>query len=539
MSTAVFIKIAQSAAKVKPVGIDLKLQAQSELISFYSNQTLYQYKDKYYLVCGSLRHKSETSASALAQYLRGEDNPIPFGQYLGIEYSPKENRIIIINDSLACFPLYILKTAEAFYLSTQPGFFRALDNYKPALNSEKIPAILAATFSAADKCIIKDVSPLPKGSRLDIDLTGLRISKKEAIYPCTENNISFKEASAQLKQILSEVTSEYLQSFNNPASELSGGIDSSCITAQLSELTSAKCKAFSISFPHTELDEGLYRQDFKQKHSLSLTEFPGKILPLEYYQENCNKLFLSPDFPNSILANLYLGSKEAAGTDLLLSGFGGDHLFSGKCYQQNFTEKYFPHLTVFRKFQAVRSFPILKKNLALREYEQLLARKNEIAVVSASSVKQMIYYLLKDPANQEYLSIAQLSANSYGISRLHPLFDKRVIDFTLSLPDNLLQAPKKLLKEALQAELPDSIMNREDKTDFSQLFYKTLEQASFRPILEQAIERFESFLNPDYCRKVTANMMFDKNYNVFSFWNLAALEILAGSGLSWQQTKHF
>lgn len=98
----------------------------------------------------------------------------------------------------------------------------------------------------------------------------------------------------------------------------------------LCKLTNSDCQTFSISFSPAELDEGIYRQDFKSKHSLELAEFPGKILPLEFYQNNCQQLFIWPDFPNSSLANFYLASGKSAGVDLLLSGFGGDHLFSGK-----------------------------------------------------------------------------------------------------------------------------------------------------------------------------------------------------------------
>lgn len=97
------------------VNLDLPLQAQSELINFYSNKSLYPCQGKFYLVCGALKYKAEYSAAALARYLSQAGNNLLSGQYLGIEYSPKENKITILNDPQACFPLYILDTDEALY----------------------------------------------------------------------------------------------------------------------------------------------------------------------------------------------------------------------------------------------------------------------------------------------------------------------------------------------------------------------------------------------------------------------------------------
>ena len=119
------------------------------------------------------------------------------------------------------------------------------------------------------------------------------------------------------------------------ASFLSGGIDSSLITALLQNQTSEKIKSFTISFPEEGYGESLYNEGpYAKKIANYLntdhTEVPLTSKDIQNVIPEIPNIYSEPFADASQLAT-YLICKEirSSGIKVAISGDGGDELFGG------------------------------------------------------------------------------------------------------------------------------------------------------------------------------------------------------------------
>lgn len=112
---------------------------------------------------------------------------------------------------------------------------------------------------------------------------------------------------------------------------LSGGIDSSAVTAIASSLLPHAVKTINICFDNKEYDESVYAKLVAKKYGTEHIEV--KIDGKHFIQEMSNILKVI-DQPSNDGVNTYFISKAAkeSGLTVLLSGLGGDELFLGYLY---------------------------------------------------------------------------------------------------------------------------------------------------------------------------------------------------------------
>lgn len=93
---------------------------------------------------------------------------------------------------------------------------------------------------------------------------------------------------------------------------------------------------------------------------------------------------------------------------------------------------------------------------------------------------------LAQPAYQLTLELADQAAAAFGVEPRYPFFDRRLIDFCLSVPDNEKLAdgwPRLVFRRAMKGILPEEIRSRIDKGNLSPNFHRSLRasQASAPP----------------------------------------------------------
>ena len=137
------------------------------------------------------------------------------------------------------------------------------------------------------------------------------------------------DAPKRVRKLLETAVQEHLMADVPVASFLSGGIDSSVVTAIASQAMGAgKLQTFSVGFPEGEFDETQIAQIVAERygtdhHRIELNE--DEIIGL--VQEAVNRM----DAPSMDAINTYIVSKKVAesGIKVALSGLGGDELFGG------------------------------------------------------------------------------------------------------------------------------------------------------------------------------------------------------------------
>jgi asparagine synthase (glutamine-hydrolysing) len=132
----------------------------------------------------------------------------------------------------------------------------------------------------------------------------------------------------RVRGLIDNAVEEHLLSDVPVASFLSGGIDSSVITALAAQKLANKLQTYSVGFDLTEFDETAIAQEIADRyktvhHRIQLSEEEV----IASVTEAVDKL----DLPSVDAINTYIVSKAVAehGVKVALSGLGGDELFGG------------------------------------------------------------------------------------------------------------------------------------------------------------------------------------------------------------------
>jgi asparagine synthase (glutamine-hydrolysing) len=250
----------------------------------------------------------------------------------------RKRLLILARDRFGIKPLYYRLTSDSLSFASelksllrQPGFTREID-------PNGLETYLAFSCIPAPLTIFRGVSKLPPGSVMIWDANGgmsdVRIERYARPAPVPTGELrteSEDELAEELLERLRDSVRAHLIADVPVGILLSGGIDSSALTALASLESSGPVKTFSIGFEERLFDEresarlvaDLYETDH---HELVVRPDAVDLLPrlAEIYDEPFADASAIPTFIVSELAHRHV--------KVALSGEGGDELFGGYDY---------------------------------------------------------------------------------------------------------------------------------------------------------------------------------------------------------------
>ena len=299
--------------------------------------------------------------------------------------------------------------------------------------------------------------------------------------------VSSAGAPARVRKLVEKSVEEHLMADVPVATFLSGGIDSSVITAVAARaLGAGKLRTFSVGFMEEGFDESDVATEVAQRFDtehLRIELGAGEIIQL--VQEAVTRM----DAPSVDAINTYIVSKKVAeqGIKVALSGLGGDELFGG--------------------YPSFREAPILARIAAIpASIRRIFSKWGKIGariadLPSGADIYQVAIWRrrfwtdaklrraglplnsLHAPQPPELVDdFARISWAEMGIYMRQmllrdsdqmsmavslelrvPFLDRDLIDYTLSLPAHektRYRIPKGLLVEAFRDLLPERVYNR-------------------------------------------------------------------------------
>jgi asparagine synthase (glutamine-hydrolysing) len=250
----------------------------------------------------------------------------------------KRRRVLLSRDRFGIKPLFLADTGNALCFASElrsllavkdlPGFGALLTP-----DPEAAHAMVAWAYVPEDATIFRGVKRLPPAHRLELDLdTGRRtLTEYWRMHPSAEAGFvkSLGEACELVEPALVRAVREHLESDVPIATFLSGGIDSSLVTALAAEQSPAPLTAFSIGFREERFDESPYARRTAEKLGVAhevryLTEADAIAAVPE--------ALLAYDEPfgdSSSVATLLLARTVARTHKVALGGDGGDEVFAG------------------------------------------------------------------------------------------------------------------------------------------------------------------------------------------------------------------
>jgi asparagine synthase (glutamine-hydrolysing) len=262
----------------------------------------------------------------------------------------------------------------------------------------------------------------------------------------------------RLRSLLDQVVKEALPIEPEPVGVfLSGGLDSSCITALVAKFHAAPVHTYSIHFGDRTPNE-LEFSNLVAEHC----QTQHHILEIKF-QEMWDRLpetMAALDDPIGdplTVPNLLLGRLAKQDVNVILNGEGGDPCFGGPKNQPMLINSLYGSVTQQDSLQAY----LISYQKCATDLPQLL--KPEIWAAVASQPWVFSADLESDRSYLNRLMALNNLTFAAGVAGRSPLFDQRVVDLSMEIPPEYKLSgveEKAVLKAAVADLLPDAIINR-------------------------------------------------------------------------------
>ncbi|MGA1839539.1 MAG: asparagine synthase (glutamine-hydrolyzing) [bacterium] len=290
-------------------------------------------------------------------------------------WDAKKRRLVLARDRLGIKPLHYMMTKEGrIVFASELKAFLKFPGWEPKLDLEALNLYLTYEYVPTPKTIYKGVLKLPPGHMLffekghiclkeywDLDYSSGRINSR-----C----ISEKECEERLLHLLTASVKRRLISDVPLGTFLSGGIDSSMVTALAHRYANEEIDSFQIGFYERSFDESDYAVQvaghLKINHHQEMFDTSRMLEALPKVCEFLDEPFGDASFlPTFLLCKFCRENVTVA-----LSGDGGDELFAGYyTYQAHRLAGIYLKLPeILRKRilePVINSLPVSDKNFSL------------------------------------------------------------------------------------------------------------------------------------------------------------------------------
>lgn len=430
-------------------------------------------------------------------------------------YDVKNKSIILSRDRFSIKPFFKYQTRNRFYFSSE------IKQLLPLLEIKEIEFETMQNFlqqgllEISEKTFFKNIERIEAKSYYVIDLTSQNIqTKKYWNYSENYSQISFNQAVDEFNNLFEDSVKIRLRSDVSLGSLLSGGLDSSAITAVAYKLNSDGLDTYSVISNNKKVSEEKFIDIF-------LNHFPVKnkklLINTNSIRDNFEKVLFHQDEPFNYLIvlvhyELLKTLNENSDIIVILNGQGGDEVLLGylRFYffylKSLFRNKKIFHLAEEILFSLLNRTALwqFKLNSAKRYLpKMLLADKNFL-----SQKKELVeVWKFKDIREAQINDIDKFSVpyinryedrNSMAFSKeiRLPFLDHRIVDLLVNFPVNFKYKngwSKYILRKG-SVYLPNKIRWRRDKKGFSLPEDKWIKE-DFRDEIFQTFSNGKSLLS--------------------------------------------
>ena len=446
------------------------------------------------------------------------------------------------------------------------------------INYQAINQFLSLNYILTNQCIYQSVYKLPPAHFM---LFQKNVAPKlqcywdlASFFHTTTTNRTFSSAEEQWKGLFSQTVAQQMRSDVKFGSFLSGGIDSSAITASMASARKAsEINTYSIDFAEKSYSEAKYSQDvadyLQVNHHIKTVDLGNSdqlIAAMSCYGE--------PFADTSAIPCYYLAKYARENVTVCLSGDGGDECFAG--YETYAADQLFSKFAFLPKF----IFPVLAKmtskfvpasfnkvNLGYKlqqfmegaqydyrrahyTWRQIFSEKEKRllchpgllesflhdpyedyaqyykAVEGCDPLNQFLYVDMKTWLADDILVKVDRSSMAHSLEVRAPFLDRRLVEFAAKLPVNLKlngREKKYFLKKSQEGCLPASIIHRK-KSGFgapvSRWLTDQLYEVSREVLFSQSMRHY---FNTDYINRLWNDHKARRADNGYKLFGLLCL----------------
>lgn len=440
------------------------------------------------------------------------------GMFAFALYDKKEQTLTLVRDRLGIKPLYYGVFNGLLIFGSELKSLRANKAWSPKMNRDAIAGLMRHKYIPAPESIYQNVYKLTQGCMLKINSQG---EYKITPYWDLRTQIESFQTDHQLKTekellneldiLLNDAVKRRLVSDVPLGSLLSGGIDSSLVTALMAKNSEQKINTFSIGFHEPEYNEAPYAKQIAEHLGTHHTElYVDSHHALDLIHE-LPKWYDEPFADPSQIPTIMVCELVKQHATVVLSGDGGDELFAGYShYQRSINSwnqiKHIPYPIRIGIAKLLGSTPktilknILGENLGVRNQKlaQLLQVKspddfyrqlfsvwpnpeaivknaheihnigNDLTLINSmpSFLQRMMFIDTMTYLPDDILTKVDRASMRVALEARVPLLDHRLVEFAFQLPDSMKlkgQETKWALRQILYQYVPQHLIDRPKK----------------------------------------------------------------------------
>jgi len=416
-------------------------------------------------------------------------------------HDARDNSLHLIRDRMGKKPLWIshLSDGTMFFASE----VRALMLARPdrTLRTDMVAEVMQYGYINSPNSAFNEISQLPPASVLTWHEGKTKINKYWEPDFDTKVQIPYEEALEVTKKLIEESVERRLISERPLGSFLSGGYDSTIITAYMAKLMKEKVQTYSIGFHSAQFNEAHHAKQVAKylgtnHHEEILSPDPALVV------EKISHVLDQPFADSSIVPTYLLAKFARENLIVALGGDGGDEVFGG--YDRYLAAPVMQNMNPLlgiarislglasklpvggqRKFKRIQSQLYAEKNLASR-YSSILslvqphelttllnsgfrskaaenARNDQFNSGKFLSFDRMIRSDLDAYLPGDLLVKVDIATMANSLELRSPMLDVNVIEWGLSLPRKYKIKgfeTKHILKDVARSLVPAELIDR-------------------------------------------------------------------------------
>ena len=481
----------------------------------------------------STQSDTEVILKAYQQY--GDECPTHLdGMFAFVIWDEEKRELFMARDRFGKKPLYFAygKEGELVVASEIKALFAA--GIKGEIDPKGIDLYLTLMYLPPWRTVYKNVHVLPGAH--SARLSRGRLTQKR--YWALKQNpivVSYAEAKEEIKRLLVESVRKRLIADVEIGALLSGGVDSTLVTAYAQRLSSHPIKTFSLGYG-SYINELPYAEEASRRigtdhYTLQATsELTAELERVcGYFDEPHGD---SANFPQHLVSGLASSKVKVA-----LSGDGGDELFMGYgWYSQHWHQPKLKRLKA-----ALLSSPYQEYLKGITVCPLWIRRQlwEDPSTLSDESIDQLVTFGKDDIEKINLFDLttylpAQLLTKVDRASMMHslevrcPLLDYQLAEFVFNLPQEYKMnryTGKLILKDLLREIMPDSFVDRK-KQGFGAPVREWLETDGMRAYVQNQLGKGAAVYA--YLREDSVKSFIKSAYETgayYQLWILLCLEI--------------
>ncbi len=460
--------------------------------------------------------KSDTEVILHLYEEKGTDFPKELrGMFAVAIWDNRRKRLVLARDRIGKKPLFYAVTKSSLVFASELRSLLTIKDLPREINPAAIDAFLTLQYIPSPISIFKAVKKLEPASVLVFE-DGRETVGKYWDLPVGEEkqgHIPLPELKERLKAGLSEAVKIRLMSEVPLGAFLSGGIDSSIVTALMAKHSDQPVKTFAIGFKEEKFSELGYARQVAKMYGTKHTEFTVEARMIDVL-EKLAWHYGEPYADCSALPSYFVSRETRRDVTVALNGDGGDEAFGGYLrYAGMKAESLMAAVPTWARRAALKAVGVFPKTAPLNFFwrvEKFLKfsvmdtlEKRYLSTVSffgpgeadgLYSVKfanqlgkekgygerylskffalnpdedllnRMSYVDMRSYLPECLMTKMDIASMANSLETRSPFLDHKVLEFAFSLPGNLklkgLTGTKWILKETFREMLPPEIYSR-------------------------------------------------------------------------------